>query len=535
MIPPPRRSLLRSSVIISGLSVGVSLMGFANQLLVAHFFGAGARLDAYFVGVSLPLLLIGLVNGMFAFWLVPQLVRARAPIQLGQAGAPDQYDQLAGRLLLGLTLGGGLVAALAIVAAPGLLYLMAPTLPPALHAEATLTARLGWLTFVCAVALFYLTAMHNAGERFILPVLASLLPPVGMIAFSLVWAEPLGPAALAWGQAAGHAAGVLLLLPGCRRELRFGGGLAATWQALRPVLQPLPLVVLSMLCFNIFGTVDAVWASRLGASQLSYLGYAQRLLIAVANVIVLGPMTVILPRLAAAAHAGEHDQFLQETGLVLRLVLTLAAMVASALAVQALPLVELLFERGAFTHAAAEGLAGTLPGLWAGMVGLCGVSILFRALHARHDRRAAAALGAFGAGAYFILSGLLSQVWQLNGIVAAYALTWWLLLALAAGRVWAGAARLPRPTVVFALRLLSATAVSVAVGLLARYWLIVPVSAAGPLGLALRLGLCGALSGLAFLVTAVLVLGMPELRLPLARVPLWRWLEAHWTFARVRP
>ena len=75
---PPRRSLFRSSLIISGLSVGVSVMGFANQLLVAHFFGAGPRLDAYFVAVSVPLLLIGVVNGMFAFWLVPQLVRARA-------------------------------------------------------------------------------------------------------------------------------------------------------------------------------------------------------------------------------------------------------------------------------------------------------------------------------------------------------------------------------------------------------------------------------------------------------------------------
>ena len=32
-----------------------------------------------------------------------------------------------------------------------------------------------------------------------------------------------------------------------------------------------------------YGTVDAVWASRLGASQVSYLGYAQRLLVAVAN------------------------------------------------------------------------------------------------------------------------------------------------------------------------------------------------------------------------------------------------------------
>ena len=73
------------------------------------------------------------------------------------------------------------------------------------------------------------------------------------------------------------------------------------------------------------------------------------------------------------------------------------------------------------------------------------------------------------------------------------------------------------------------------VGLLARHWLIVPVGAAGALGLALRVAVCGALSALTFLTTAVLVLRMPELRRPLARVPLWRWLEAHWAFARMRP
>lgn len=530
MTAAPRRSLLRSSVIISGLSVGVSLLGFANQVLVAHFFGAGARLDAYFVAVSLPLLLIGLVNGMFAFWLVPQLVQARA-------GAPEQYALLAGRWLLGLALAGALLAGLALLAAPLSLRVMAPTLSPALHAEATLMARLAWLAFGFAVVLFYLTAMHSAGERFILPVIASLLPPVGMIAFSLVGAAQFGPAALAWGQAVGHAAAVLLLLPGCRAELRFGGGPAAAWRALRPILRPLPLVILSMLCFNVFGAVDAVWASRLGESQVSYMGYAQRLMVAVGNIITLGPMTVILPRLAAAAHAGQREQFLEETAVVVRLVLALAAASSAALAVQALPLVELLFERGAFTHTAAEGLAATLPGLFTGLVAMTGVIILFRALHARHDRRGAAALGALGAGAYFTLSGVFSQVWQLDGIVAAYALTWWGLLALAAWRVWSveGVTRPSRAARLFAARLLGATAVSVAVGLLARAWLIVPVSAAGPLGLALRLAACGMLSMAAFFIMAVLVLRMPELRLPLARVPLWRWLEAHWTMARLRP
>ena len=529
MTAAPRRSLLRSSVIISGLAAGVSVLGFANQLLVAHYFGAGPELDAYFVGVSLPLLLIGLVNGMFAFWLVPQLVRARA-------GAAEGYALFAGQLLLGLALIGGAVAGLAMLAAPALLRLMAPTLAPALYAEATLINRLGWLSFACAVGLYYLGAMHNTGERFILPVIASMLPPIGMIAFSLVWAERLGPAALAWGQAAGHAAGLLLLLPGCWAELRLSGGPAAAWRVLSPVLSPLPLVVLSMLCFSIYGTVDAVWASRLGESQVSYLGYAQRLLVAVANVITLGPMTVILPRLAAAAHARQREQFLQATRQVLRLVLALAALVATGLAVLALPFVELLFERGAFTHTDAEGLAGTLPGLLFGMVAMTATTILFRALHARHDRRAAAALGALGTVTYFVLSGLFSQWWQLAGIVAAYALTWWLLLGLAAWRVWSAehAARLNRDTLLFAARLLIATAISGAAGLLARRWLL-PEETGGALVLALRLAACGGLATLAFGVTAVWVLPMPELRLPLERLPLWRRLAAAWAPARMRP
>ncbi|MCC7361492.1 MAG: hypothetical protein IT317_18540 [Anaerolineales bacterium] len=529
MTVAPRRSLLRSSVIISGLAAGVSALGFANQLLVAHFFGAGPELDAYFVGVSLPLLLISLVNGMFAYWLVPQLVRERA-------GAAQAYALFAGQLLLGLALIGGAVAGLAGLAAPGLLRLMAPTLAPALYAEATLINRLGWLSFACAVGLYYLGAMHNTGERFILPVIAGMLPPTGMIGFCLAWAERLGPAALAWGQATGFAAGVLLLLPGCWGELRFGGGAAATWRALRPVLSPLPLVVLSMLCFSIYGTVDAVWASRLGESQVSYLGYAQRLLVAVANVITLGPMTVILPRLAAAAHAGQREQFLRETRLVLRLVLALAALMAVGLAAQALPFVTLLFERGAFTPADAAGLATTLPGLLLGMVAMAGTTILFRALHARHDRRAAAALGALGTVTYFALSGLLSQRWQLGGIVAAYALTWWLLLALTAWRVWAAehAARLNRDMLLFTARLLIATAVSGAAGLLAHGWLLPAGMSWGAPALALRLAACGALGALAFGVTAVWVLPIAELRLPLERLPLWRRLAAAWTPARVR-
>ena len=93
------------------------------------------------------------------------------------------------------------------------------------------------------------------------------------------------------------------------KEIRFKLISINLWQDIQALFANLPLVLISMLCFTIYGTVDAIWASRLGPSNLSYLGYGQRLVISIGNIVILGPWLILTPYLAEYASLGEHIQF----------------------------------------------------------------------------------------------------------------------------------------------------------------------------------------------------------------------------------
>jgi peptidoglycan biosynthesis protein MviN/MurJ (putative lipid II flippase) len=88
------------------LALLVSAISFFNQLVIAHQFGAGHALDLYLVAISLPFLSIGLFGGLFAYGMVPELVRAQSSPE--SRGVMRAF--LIGFLAIGaLVAGGGIV------------------------------------------------------------------------------------------------------------------------------------------------------------------------------------------------------------------------------------------------------------------------------------------------------------------------------------------------------------------------------------------------------------------------------------------
>lgn len=421
---------LRSSLVVTILSLVASFASFGNQLVIAALFGAAVRLDVYLIATSVPFLAMGVMGGLFSYAVVPVLVHWRT-------GSED-YPLLAGMLLsvlLGLSI---LVLSFAIWLSPLIIQQMAPTLPEALFSEAVLIIRLDWIVFGAAGVVSYLTAVQNAAHKFVIPVLVTGLPHLAMIGLSVMLGHQLGPLSLILGMLVGYLASILCLYPGVRHDIRLASRALAYWRKTGVVLRPMPLILVSMLCFTIYGTVDAVWASRLGPSTVSYLGYAQRLLIALGNTVILAPITVLLPHLSELAARKQNDRVRADTQVALRMVLAFAALVAVIFSLLSVSLVRVLFERGAFDRTATLGVASILPGMFLGMVAMVCVALLFRSFYAQGDVVGAALIGGIGAVLYAGLSGIFSQWLGLMGIVVAYIVTWWVLFGGSVYRLWRG-------------------------------------------------------------------------------------------------
>ena len=497
--------MIGASILVSLLTLVAGLTSFVNQLVMARLFGASMDMDAYLIAISIPLFVSGVLSAVLSYSLVPVLMRHNAD--------PVTYRRFAGLLLISLIVVALVIAGLGFIAAPLQIGTLGDSLSASAQRNAIQIARIAWLTVALTLVVGHLNAMHNAVRIFLLPVAVNILPLVGMIAAGLAFGSAYGPLAIAWGMFAGYLLAIPVLLRRTRSALDLSTQCLRSWKDVTEYLIRTPLMLLAMLCFTVYQSIDAYWAPQVGTGNLAYLGYSQRILIAVGSLVIAGPSAVLMPRLAEAHAEGRVTDLLHDTMRTVRTVIAFALPAALFISLLAEPLVRLCFERGAFDRQATRGVAGVLPLMMPGMIAMLCVVVLFRALFSRHDVMRAALLGILATVLYFALSGLLSHPLGVKGIALAYALSWWLVLTLTALSLWRGhrTLLLCRENRRFALRLIVSAAAMGVVVIGGRFW--IDATGAGSGFLLLQLGLIAVVAGSVYFTVAIRILRIDDVRL----------------------
>jgi putative peptidoglycan lipid II flippase len=499
--------MLRSSLVITAISILGYLASFCNQLTIAQQFGASAALDAYLVAVSIPLFVMTAMSGLFSYTLVPHLVRSSL-----KANTHVPYASLLLLCVVALALSLGTVGSFAT---PALVNILVPLYPASTQADIGAMTRLMWVACGIGIIESYLTAVNHTARLFSLPALVGVLPYLGMILCAKAFGRTSGPITLVVGMLLGHVAATVLLAIPIQKSFAFNRDMFFRWRDAAQLFSGMPLMLCSLVGLSVYGTVDAVWVSRLSVSSLSHLGYAQKLVLAVGTLILLGPLTVILPHLSEAVAQGRLSDCRAQLLRSLRMLLCFSSLVAVLISLLRVPLVICIFERGAFDRTASRTVSSLLPGLCLGVTEMVSVILLFRALYAKGDNRGAAMIALSGAGFYYVGSGVLSARIGLNGIVTAYLLAWAGQFVWVVYRIWTGhlAEVLNRASLQFICRL--------SLGLLAcaastRAALLLVELAPFPGGLmtsALRVAICAAAGSIGFLIVTMFVFRMEEITL----------------------
>src|SRR5260370_6349756 len=87
------RQIFRALLSFASAALLVRMMGLLNQVVVSSRFGAGPRMDSYFIAVSVPTLLAQLLGGAIEASIVPTYARVRAQ------GTKEQAHRLFSTLL----------------------------------------------------------------------------------------------------------------------------------------------------------------------------------------------------------------------------------------------------------------------------------------------------------------------------------------------------------------------------------------------------------------------------------------------------
>jgi putative peptidoglycan lipid II flippase len=385
------RSLRRIALIVAVATALSKVAGLVRQQVIAAAFGVGAAYDAYNYAYVLPgflLILLGGINGPFHSAMVSVL--ARRPREEG-AHVLAAINTIVGAGLIAVTV-------VLIVAADPLITLVGPALDAQRHDIAV--EQLRWMApmalFAGLIGLGF--GALNAADVFWLPSVSPLLSSVAVIAgIGLLWwnlgagiLDPkfmvLGGVVLAASTTVGAVLQWLIQLPALAKEGLNKLQLVWDWQdeGVREVLQVMGPATLSsgMLQINVF--VSLFFASGLPAAAAG-LGYANLLVqtpLGLLSNALLVPLLPVYARLTAPADRPELIGRIRQ-GLMLSnaSMLPLGAVMISL----AVPIVALIYERGAFDTAAADLVGRLLMAYGLGMPAYLARDVLVRVFYALGD------------------------------------------------------------------------------------------------------------------------------------------------------
>ncbi|MFJ8631549.1 murein biosynthesis integral membrane protein MurJ [Streptomyces sp. NPDC093568] len=425
--PVSSRFLARATLLTAALSMAGALLGLGRDQVLAQLFGAGAESDAFLVAWTVPEMASTLLieDGM-AFVLVPAFSVALAR-RAGGAGSPDPVRALVAASLPRLCLALAGSAAVLAAGAPLVVSLLAPGLPdPSLAVSCTRLTATCVLSFGLAG---YCSAALRAHGDYLAPGGIYIAYNVVIIATMLVLAERWGVRSAALGVAIGGCLMVAVQVPSLwrriagRRERPEPGVLSeGDGDGGRAVVVGLVLaVLLFVLCRQSQVLIERYFASGLPAGAISHLNYAQKVaqLPMSLSMMVCVVTFPVVARAIAEGDTRRAGERVERDLLLMACVVLLGAAVVVACAPQ---LVQLLFQRGAFTAQDTAATAAVMRVYALGLLGQTLVGALVRSYFST-GRTTWFPLGAMGVGALATagISAWAVDPWGARGIAAANA------------------------------------------------------------------------------------------------------------------
>jgi putative peptidoglycan lipid II flippase len=383
--------LARAAGVAGAATMASRILGVVREQVLAAYFGAGNAMDAYNVAFRIPNLVRDLfAEGAMSAAFVPTFTRRLASEGRESAWRLGNTVITALLLITAAMVLAGMIFAEPIVRAFAGDY---ADVPGKLELTVLLTRiMLPFLTLVALAAAFM--GMLNSLHRFFLPSLSPAMFNVGTIICTLALV-PVMPrvglpaiAAVAIGTVVGGLGQLVVQWPALRREgFRYRPTVAVRDPGLRRVLVLMGPASIGLAATQVNVFVNTVLATSEGESAVSWLNYAFRLMYLPIGLFGVSIATAAAP--AVSQHAAEENRgaITRTVADSLSLMMMLNVPATVGLIVLAVPIVQVIFERRAFTHTDTLATAAALQAYAVGLVGYSVVRIASPTFYALNDSR----------------------------------------------------------------------------------------------------------------------------------------------------
>ncbi len=377
----------KAAGIVGAATLVSRITGVIRDMVIAAFFGASWMTDAFWVAFRIPNMLRRLLGeGSLTVSFVPVFT------EYLQKKTKEEALELAQNAFTILSAILAVVSVLGILLSPFIVGLIAPGFiaKPEQFALAVFLNRLmfPYIFFIALVALCM--GILNSFRHFTAPALSPVMLNIAMIAAALllynVFSQPI--TALAVGVLIGGVLQLAMQWPALRK---FGVKFRFRFHLRHPGIKQIGLLMLPAILGAGVGTINVfvgtILASLLPSGSVTYLFYADRIMEFPLGIFAIAIGTAALPSFSQHVAAGQMEELKSGISFSLRLMLFLTIPAMVALMALNLPIISVLFQRGAFDSQATiytgQALFCYSLGLWAFAM----LRVFVSAFYSLHDSK----------------------------------------------------------------------------------------------------------------------------------------------------
>lgn len=421
--------LWKATILLGMATLLTRATNFLTQMVIAHHFGVNLDADAYFLVENGMLIAGSFLITSFSVAFIP--IWTNSHIHEGPRAA-NRFHY--GFVVLATAASLGLSVVVGLVGFAFSSLLLQSGVDPLLQA----TGRL-MLVASPAVALMGFTvgctSILQANRHFLIPELGNISYNLVLLVAALFFAARLGMISLAWATVLAAVVRLLVQVPASRKISSFqtgkgdqSAGLGLVQKRVLPIFAAYAGTQVTLLLGNLM-------ASNLPAGSVSALVYASRVMLLPVGILVLPLQTTILPTLSQQV-AHKDLRLLGKTMLdTFRMLVLVGIPISVGIVFLRLPLVQLLYQRGAFDAAASALTADLLAFFALGLPAVALLMLINSVYCAMGDMQALVLVNGFHWAATALLGAVLVRVAGASGAAMSISISTTLACVLGLARL----------------------------------------------------------------------------------------------------
>lgn len=410
------QSVAGAAIILMIMNLMARLLGFVRETAIAGIFGATAFTDAYQVAYTLPYFLQMVLGTALVSSIVPVVIRKISE------GREDDAWKIAS---ITMNWTGVLMAGLTLLCMAGARLLVSVTAPGFEGETADMAVRMTVIMFPSIILMgvgMLMTGILNSRQKFAVaaaaPAVSSLIIIFGVLLFGRS-----NPYALPAATLLSFFGFMLIQVPALRQAgFRYVFSFDLSNPQVQGIFANLLPIFIGTATYQIYLAINRFFASGLSEGSISALNYASKLMNLPLGIFVSAVSSAIFPLLAAQAMEKDRALLMGSINRGLKLVLLVTLPAAAGLMALRVPIVQLLFERGAFDRQATLLTASALLWFGPGMGAMAASQVLTRSYYAMGDVRTPLWMGLSSIAFNILASMLLMPRMDQGGLALANSL-----------------------------------------------------------------------------------------------------------------